>query len=726
MLRSPPFAASTTLATLAAFVLALAAVLAAGCGGGGSSGNPGVSTDAGMPASDAHTGGDSTLFGGDAGQQLVIDPAAATLTVHGPGATQQFTAHWAGTTAALTATWTLDIVGLGTIDPTGLFTASGTLGGQTTVTAHVGNASASTNFTVILAIQDNPGNVPSATQTQLQAGGTADPQLAWLYPYDGTVFPRGLAPPVLQFAGTAPDAVLVHISFASLDYQGFYGASNPAAVTLTPQLWQTITESASGADTVKVAVTKISGGQVSGPVTESWTIAQGSLKGTVYYNSYSSALVGGGVQNGAVLSIKPGGDAQLLIGGPATGQCTVCHAVSSDGSTLIAAHPTPAAANNYQSSSAYDLKTNASEVFHSDSRSDYAFGGLYPDGTLLMSLATFPSSNDADYPQAPNVPGTQGLGAHPSQLIQTSTGAVIPAAGWDGVVGNSVTPAFSPDGKLIAFTHYDEDQGHSLAVMGFDLASKTFSGLKDFATDPSNFLCWPAFSPDAEWVVYQTDNRADYGTWNSANTPPGTFDAKGDLFIAHLASGTTARLDLVNGYRNGALYLPYGSPEADVNFEPTMLPVAVGGYYWVVFTSRRMYGDTIVTGDQEDQPRKKLWVAALDIDNPEHPSTAAHDISHPAFYLPGQEEPAGNSRGFWALDPCQANGTDCQTGDQCCSGYCRQSTGPDGGPTFACVPTPTGCAQEYEKCAQAADCCACGGGAQTECINDHCACIGAQ
>jgi WD40-like Beta Propeller Repeat len=702
-------------------LLTLTATGGSGCGSGGKNGlSPGV--DSG--SADGNGGSDSSLFG-DGGQQLVVDPANPTLDVTGPTSTLQFSAHLAGNSTPLTATWTLDVAGLGTIDGTGLFTATGLLGGQAHVTAQVGSATGSTLLTVVLQLSDNPGNVPPATQMQLQGGGTADAAFKWLYPYDGTVFPRGLAAPVLQFAGTAPDATLVQVSFSSLSYTGFYGASNPGAVTLSPQLWQTITESASGSDTVKVSITKISSGQVTGPITEGWTIAQGSLKGTVYYNSYSSQLVGGGVSNGAVLSIKPGGNAQLLIGGQAEGQCTVCHAVSADGSTLIAAHPTPAQNNAYLSSSAYDLKNNAMQVYEQDTSADYAFGGLYPDGSLFMSLATFASSNDADYPQAPNVPGTQGV-VHPAQLIETATGAVLPATGWDGVVSNSVTPMFSPDGTMIAFTHYDTGQGHTLATMSFTLATHTFAGLKDVASDPNNFLCWPAFSPDTEWLVYQTDNRADYGTWNSANSPPGTFDAQGDLYVVHLPSNTTARLDSVDGYTSGQLYLPYGTVEATLNFEPTVLPVAVGGYYWVVFTSRRDYGNTIVTSDQEDQPRKKLWVAALDIDNPEHPSTSAHDISHPAFYLPGQEEVAGNSRGFWALDPCQANGTDCLTGDQCCSGFCRQTTGADGGPAFECVTTPSGCSQEYEKCAQTSDCCACADSAPSQCIGGYCACLGAQ
>ncbi|HEX3346187.1 MAG TPA: hypothetical protein VHS09_16500, partial [Polyangiaceae bacterium] len=231
---------------MAFLVLALACASGAGCGS--SSGSPLAAGDggSGSSGSDAHGGGDSTLFGGDSGQTIVVDPANATLDATGPGSTEQFTAHYAGDTTPLTATWTLDVAGIGSIDGTGLFTASGLLGGATSVSARVGTATGTTTLTVVLHISDNPGNVSPGVQGQLTAGGTADAAFKWLYPYDGTVFPRGLTAPVLQFAGTAPDATLVQVSFGALVYQGFYGASNPGAVTLSPQLWQTITESASG------------------------------------------------------------------------------------------------------------------------------------------------------------------------------------------------------------------------------------------------------------------------------------------------------------------------------------------------------------------------------------------------------------------------------------------------------------------------------------------------
>ncbi len=98
----------------------------------------------------------------------------------------------------------------------------------------------------------------------------------------------------------------------------------------------------------------------------------------------------------------------------------------------------------------------------------------------------------------------------------------------------------------------------------------------------------------------------------------------------------------------------------------------------MVFTSRRLYGNQLTevpwlswppdydTTSLAQATVKKLWVAAIDLNAP--PGT---DLSHPAFYLPAQEILAGNSRGFWVLDPCKQNGQACQTGDQCCNGYCE-------------------------------------------------------
>jgi hypothetical protein len=655
---------------------------------------------------DADGGGanDASFFNDDAtAQALRIDPQNPVLDVTTPGTPLPFRAFLGSSPNAVSAIWTIDVASIGTIDNTGLFKASGTLGGLTRVSAQVGNQTASTTLMVRLHVAENPGNIDGTTQNKLKGGGTADAAFKWLYPYDKTVFPRGLLAPTLMFAGIAPDAAYVHITSKGLDYQGFYSGAS-SRVDVSAAMWKVISQTAGASDPVKVEVTKISAGLVTGPIAETWTIAQGSLKGTVYYNSYSSALAGGGAQNGAVLRIKPGAaNAELLIGGPAQSQCTVCHAVSADGSTLVASHA------DYVSGASFDLKNNAAPI-HEQGSSTFSFGGLSPDGSLLMSNAAFTQPDPQSW--APNVPG-QTQGPRASGLYDTKTGAQVAAPGWDGVVSGAVTPAFSPDGKKIAFNHYDSGQGHTLGVMDFAVGTKTFSNLVDFATDPSSFLAWPAFLPDAKWVVYHSDSRNDYATWGAA---------KADLSIAHLDSKTVAKLDALNGYAGATTYLPYGEAEAHLNYEPTMLPVAVGGYYWVVFTSRRKYGNIVVDDPQDAQDRKKLWVAAIDINAPGgevQPHTSAYDASHPAFYLPGQELAAGNMRGFWALDPCKQKGNTCETGDECCTGFCRQTNGADGGTVYACVVPPTGCAQEFEKCTTSADCC--GATSGYLCLNGHCA-----
>ena len=96
-----------------------------------------------------------------------------------------------------------------------------------------------------------------------------------------------------------------------------------------------------------------------------------------------------------------------------------------------------------------------------------------------------------------------------------------------------------------------------------------------------------------------------------------------------------------------------------------------------------------------------------------HP-TPGNDPSHPAFYLPGQELNAGNMRGFWVVDPCHPDGASCETGDECCNGYCR----PDAAGKLVCGGKPPGCAQEFEKCTMTSECC--GASMGFECINGFC------
>ena len=161
--------------------------------------------------------------------------------------------------------------------------------------------------------------------------------------------------------------------------------------------------------------------------------------------------------------------------------------------------------------------------------------------------------------------------------------------------------------------------------------------------------------------------------------------------------------------------------DTSLNYEPTILPVIEGGYAWVVFTSRRLYGNQLTqfpynswpadydTTNLAQAPVKKLWVVAIDLN-----AAPGTDPSHPAFYLPAQEILAGNSRGFWVLDPCKGDGVSCASGDQCCNGFCEPDASNPG--SLVCT-NAAACANVQDKCTTPADCC----DSSNTCVNGFCA-----
>jgi hypothetical protein len=521
----------------------------------------------------------------------------------------------------------------------------------------------------VCVLHENPGMVDSSTRAKLKAGGKDDAAFRWTYPYDRTVFPLGLLPPTLQFGGTAADAAYVHITTSVLDYEGYF-APGASELALSKASWSAVTNAAGPKDPLAVQVTKISSGRVTGPISESWPVAHASLRGTIYYETYGSSIIsgGGGMGQGGVgiMKVKPG-DSQPTVVKEGCGN--VCHSASANGSTLVA-NTSPMGG-----SAAYDLTQGASTI-NSAQDTRYTYGALYPDGSMFMSAT-----------------GYRLWAGLPSQLYGTKSGQVIATNGWS--IQHGGTPAFAPDGKEIAFVHEDVD-GHTLAKMSFDAATKTFSKLVDVATS-TDFVAWPAFTPDDKWIVYQAGSSQSFETDSGSS---------GDVFFVDAATKAIHRLDSLDGYTGGGggSYLPADDP--GLSFAPTVLPEAVGGYFWVVFTSHRSYGNTLPSKDNNDE-NGKLWVAAVDL----KPSDGK-DPSHPAFFLDGQEKVSDNLRGFWVQSPCMKNGSSCQSGDQCCDGFCR---GGDGG-AAVCVPPPGGCSNEYEKCSTNADCC----DPTYECIGGKC------
>lgn len=779
----------------------------AGCGGtadvqgdpgatvGGSAGDSqGSGTGASTFDVDPEPGGKGSGGGGtkdfDLDTLTIVYDGPTTLDIHEGEElpTLQFTATVSGEPTAVG--WSVDRGEIGSIDDDGLFTPRGNVGGWVTIRAGLNDKVVEVKiFVRIVSTQNGPaaadadqvagdaeelragggiggvgGEGLGAAITDedlldlLTAGATDDgssQDLEMLYPYDGTVFPRGMLAPLLMWRWDVGDADAVHIELRTLSgsftWTGSFGRPEILATTgrsfirhpIPQRVWAAATESAGesledgSSDTLHLSLSIAHDGTVYGPLTRTFAIAPGRLSGTVYYNSYGTALVEnfqhtrGGQPNdfgAAVLAIRSGETAPTLASGYDSaddhGGCRACHTVSAQGSHLLVQ-----GGGDDRKSWLRDLLDD-DEAYLTGQDSIFAWAALSPDGSLALTNAVNASKHNetVDPVNHPYSRLWDMTTDPPSPVDETGLPEELRAA----------LPTFSPDGSQVAFAYLGgsgadvpEDlptDGSQLAVMDFDEATRTFSNFRVVATGNANDAAqyrahgagWPSFVPTGDRVVFQNEVRGS----KSNETYIGTRDeARGELWWASTTEARSVRLDYLNGRNaDGVSYLPIagnkhgiGDGEYDdttLSYEPTVAPVVTGGYAWVVFTSRRMYGNMAVTDPWLSDPRnydfkdydqvttKKLWVAAIRVD-----AAPDEDPSYPAFYLPAQELLAGNARGYWVLDPCKSDGDSCATGDQCCGGFCRPAE--PGSTELVCSTTTTtlSCSQEQERCDTAADCC---------------------
>jgi hypothetical protein len=474
-------------------------------------------------------------------------------------------------------------------------------------------------------------------------------------------------------------------------------------VSLPQDVWDKAAEQTLGkSDPFTVELSAIRGSDVKGPISQKVVIAPGSLRGSVFYNSYSSPMAKKkGAPGGAILRIPSGGEAEVFVGQEG---CVGCHSVSAQGNRLVAS-----ASDFPDTQGVYKLEPDGPVNPPPIRGNGMADVGVSPDGTVY---------------------GTGGY------LYETDTGAVVENS---GLPMNAYQPNFSPDGKWITFAEMDQvTYAFSLVVMSWDAANRKFADYRkvvEVAVDPvsgapARVIQWPTFLPDSKGVVFadQTTN---------------------ELYVVDLQTREVTILARAMGYDTpeqaadpvgDKTYLPFGVVELRQSFYPTIAPVAAGGYFWVFFDTSRKYGnfDTTKIEPGLEQPplpqnpicqilpflcpppvpvdpqpvptgvpSRQLWVAAVEI-SPD--GSYAHDPSAPAFYLPGQEIGANNHRAFAALDPCLANGSSCESGTECCDGFCTEGM---------CSTPMERCSKTEEACKSASDCC----DKQEQCISGFCSTI---
>jgi hypothetical protein len=643
-----------------------------------------------------------------------------------------------GTPAPL---WAVDRRDISLVSSAGVLKLVSPLAATLTVGAFAGALATTATVNVTVAVKDNSGAPVGYSHTNFPTTtGTADTHQI-LYPYDGTVLPLALPAPVVQWrkgANGAAAAVKVTLRWPSdraLPAKFEWSAVLPESTTATgtpsptptaepravlPQTaWEAFERTARGSEGA-IFVQRIVGGVLRTEQKTRVKFADGQLKGTVFYNSYGTKLVlnypsssdfrpyggtGGVTFGAATLAVEPGATVPRIAAGyasPNSNGCRVCHSVAANGSRLVTnsfQYTTSVFENLYNAGGGTEALLNPP----ASNTSRYSWPAIYPDGSLLLtnrSTGGWEGSNERNR--------LYGLLAANRGVEQASVG--LTTAGM-------TMPTFSPDGSRVAFNFSSgtiagkTGDARSLAVATFARATGTFTGytLLDLLAGTTKTAVWPTFLPNGNEVVYQRElrnNTRDFGGTrsdceghNSLTPYDGCHErgSTGELwYVGSDGVSTPRRLDAANGLNPDGVtsYLPgpdstrvaadsvrWGghatSSEVLYNYEPTANPEVAAGYRWIVFTSRRLYGNVAQVQPYYSDPRfrdiatepttKKLWVSAIKL-NP----APGEDPSSPAFYLPGQELLAGNARGFWVKNACVAplatrtTANVCDTDLDCC------------------------------------------------------------
>jgi len=750
------------------------------------------------------------------------------------------------TTPPFDTTWTLDKLDralvTGTNNTNGRLTLAVPIAGSLRVTAYAIGLSASADISVKVNVLEAPTSSGAAapnqpaTSAQINAfgawnapnPGTTSSTAIWLYPYEQTYFPLALPAPVIQWwystSSGSGRAAKVSLRYptgagptdADFNYSLIVGESNVVSqsagvsannydpqVVLPELAWRYFERTARGND-ADILIQRRRGSRLERESRRSIHFVDAQLKGTVYYNSYTSPQGG---NTGAVLSIAPGATSPTLAVQP-SGRCTVCHTINTQGTRLIANGRRPWGGVWFNNSQLFDLTTSSPsptvlEQYNAALGIDtenvpgnrYTFGAPWGDGSLYMTHGGRGSGSgggvgDANWRSPPDYSGLYRTSNPNSELSVTNWPSNMLA----------VTPKFSPDGTKLAFGYWGgnslpkspsgslspDSGGDRLAVVDFSCSSppctSSSSGwrvtnARDMTPSVSSGVnrttgtlkvAWPTFAPSGNVVFYQRQYRSSRSSsgggvlnWNwspsDINTVAG---ALAEIWMSDVpANANTAakptRLLALNGLNSdgSSSYLPedndrISSPgsyhrssgsgtsftinQADwcsntgtannvldyrLNYLPAANPTEAGGHTWVVFTSRRMYGNVAFDDPWDAEPgfscnsgnppAKKLWVAAIDA-NP----TPGVDPSHPAFYLPGQELEAGNSDGYWVNSLCASVGASCESNDDCCGGtgsapttQCKVVSASTVPPARQCQ-NLSECSSEGQACSTSADCCA--------------------
>lgn len=421
--------------------------------------------------------------------------------------------------------WTVEPAELGVVDATGVFTSAGRPG-SATVIARYERAEARA-FVEIVALEDviAPGTPPDAPERFRDApeGEGCAPDL--IYPAPLTAFPRNIEGVAFQWSGRSHDLFQLEFTAGELSIRWFTTAEQ---VVPEGEPWQALLRAAAGGP-LRLAISGLGGAGDRRCTTPAYVfeIDRSALQGAVYYWSTGDS---------GIMRLAAGDTAPEPFLTPAVAPeiaCPACHALSRDGSRIAFARTTfPPFGDMVVSAVAAprQLLYDPAQV-----------PGAMADLSGVRVRGYFPSF-------APD--NERIVGGNDGQLSirSATTGEVLESLPMPaGKVGGS--PDWSWQGDAIVAAFGDAGFSNPLPNVGINLGAiarwRFVDGrwampevLVPLEGDRSNDR--PAFSPDGRFIAF---NR----TGPNPNQGNGMGNPDVELWLIHAAGGVAIPLERANG-----------------------------------------------------------------------------------------------------------------------------------------------------------------------------------
>jgi hypothetical protein len=598
-------------------------------------------------------------------------------------------------------TFEIDDPRLGTIDGSGHFASGPRSTGTAQLTATYGTLQAYAPIEITRLDRILVGGATAADASRFGALVTSEEMEALVvYPLDGVVMPQDAYRPEIQWErGGTGDVYRIRIrqTHSTIDVYVRETGTQRRAWLVDDSLWRLIVQTDVGESfTLRVdRFDAVAGVAIEGtPIT--MRIVPGVLDGMLYYWAASREKL---------VRVRHGTNVREDFADAST--CVGCHVVAHDGRTM-AARLGPGDGNG----GFYDTSaTPLASARRAPAR--WYFSSFAPsDDRLIVDTASMAL-----------------------ELVDVASGSFVTSASSMLPRSASANPSWSPDGSTIAFVS-NIDRNYRPGSDSFhdgDLAILPVTGPDTFGPPttvvyadsipspiPIPYRCidQPTWAPDSRMIVFSV------GPYSGTAWPHA-------LYATHIEAGAATspiRLDRAMGNVPGAPFTDVSRDgctwpdptydcchdvyhgaysvedsvcavsETDRDGSPRFAPFYQGGYFWLAFSSRRAYGNTIAgtprpgaIGAGRPQAPSQIWIAAID-------PSAEFDPSFAPYWVSGQDPQSSNIDAQWSPVPCSTRGESCAVDGECCSGVCSA--------TSECVPPPPDrCHTVSETCSEDGDCC---------------------